>query len=36
MSRGGTIFFLFLDFGVPPHDTAQSPKPLAASLNDTQ
>jgi hypothetical protein len=25
ISCGGTIFFLFLDNGVPPPDTAQSP-----------
>jgi hypothetical protein len=29
ISCGGTIFFLFLDSGVPPPDTAQSPGTLA-------
>jgi hypothetical protein len=28
ISCGGTIFFLFLDSGVPPPDTAQSPGTL--------
>jgi hypothetical protein len=32
ISCGGTIFFLFLDSGVPPPDTAQSPGTLRASL----
>jgi hypothetical protein len=34
ISCGGTIFFLFLDSGVPPPDTAQSPGTLCANLKD--
>ena len=32
MSRVGTNFFLLLDIGVPPPDTAQTPKTLAVIL----
>jgi hypothetical protein len=32
MSRGGTNFFLLLDIGVPPPDTAQTPGTLCVML----
>jgi hypothetical protein len=34
MSRGGTNFFLLLDIGVPPPDTAQTPGTLSAIINE--
>jgi hypothetical protein len=33
MSSGGTNFFVLLDIGVPPPDTAQTPGTLCAILS---